>query len=200
MKTSIFFNDMLTKGAIVGCVMLVFGIAQAAATYYGGLSGFTISGLLSIVWFVLYCYLMYRFTRGYANIVLTERKDLPYFTYGNGLSYIIMVSMLAGIISALGNYLFLHHVIGYENYIDSYVKSLQDILMQAQIPASMADTYNTMFSTIKSQPEPSLFSSLLSGVSSNLILGTIVGLVVAAFTKREAQIFDNDNNKSGDEQ
>ena len=198
MKPSIFLNDILTKGAIIGALVLVANIAEISIIYYGGIKYMMISGLLAISLFGVYCYLMYRFTKNYASLVLSERKEIPYFTYGNGLAYAVSISMLAGVVIALGEYVFLHHIIGYENYINFYVKLLQDVLSQAQLPASMAGTYDEMFKAIQSQEEPSLFATVLSGVWSYLVVGTIVGLVVAAFTRRAPQIFDNKEEESNE--
>ncbi len=196
MKPSIFLNDMLTKGAILGGVMLVSSIAETSMLYYGNSPKWVmIMSLECIVAMVLYCYLIYRFTKGYATLVLSERKQMPFFTYGNGLSYATSISMLAGVIVALGGYMFRHYVVGYENYIANYVKLLQDWFSQSEVPASMMGTYEQMFKAIQSQEEPSLISSIFSGIWSYLLAGTIVGLIVAAFTKREPKIFDNQENQ-----
>lgn len=196
MKPSVFLNDMLTKGAILGGVMLLSSIAETSMLYYGGnyiwLAAMSVE---AIALFIVYITLTYRFTKGYANMVLSERKEIPFFTYGSGLSYVVSISMLAGVIVALGGYMFRHYVIGYENYISSYVKLLQDAISQAEVPASMVGTYEEMFSAIQSQDEPSLISTVLSGIWSYLVLGTFVGLFVAAFTKREPKIFDKKENE-----
>ena len=197
MKPSIFLNDMLTKGAILGGVMLLSSVAETSMLYYGNsMSWIMVMSVECIVAMAVYCYLVYRFTKGYATLVLSERKQMPFFTYGNGLSYATSVSMLAGVIVALGGYMFRHYIIGYENYITNYVKLLQGWLSQAEIPASMVGTYDQMFKTIQSQEEPSLIASIFSGVWTYLMAGTFVGLIVAAFTKREPKIFDNQENQN----
>jgi hypothetical protein len=196
MKPSIFLNDMLTKGAILGGVMLVSSIAETSMLYYGNSPKWIIvMSVECIVAMAVYCYLIYRFTKGYATLVLSERNQMPFFTYGNGLSYATSISMLAGIIVALGGYMFRHYVVGYENYIANYVKLLQDWFSQSEVPASMVGTYEQMFKTIQSQEEPSLISSIFSGVWSYLVAGTIVGLIVAAFTKHEPKIFENQDEQ-----
>ena len=43
--------------------------------------------------------------------------------------------MLAGVIVALGSYMFRHYVVGYENYIAATVKLLQDYLSQTEVPS-----------------------------------------------------------------
>ena len=192
MKPSIFLNDMLTKGAILGVVMLLSNVAELSMLYYGHSPQWIVTlGVEYLVSMVVYCYLLYRFTKNYANLVISERKEMPFFTYGNGFSYATSVSMLAGVIVALGGYMFRHYIIGYENYITAYVKLLQDWLSQNEVPASMVGTYEQLFQTLQSQEEPSLISSIFSGIWTYLMAGTFVGLIVAAFTKREPKIFDN---------
>ena len=197
MKPSIFLNDMLTKGAILGGAMLLSNIAENAMLYYGNSPKWLMAlGVEYLISLVVYCYLLYRFTKGYATLVLSERKAMPFFTYGNGFSYATSISMLAGVIVALGGYMFRHYVIGYENYMAVYVGLLQDIVSQSEVPASMVGTYEQMFQTIRSQEEPSLITSIFSGIWSYLMAGTFVGLIVAAFTKREPEIFDNKENQN----
>lgn len=197
MKPSIFLNDMLTKGAILGGVMLLSSVAETAMLYYGkSMSWIVVMSVECIVAMAVYCYLVYRFTKGYATLVLSERKQMPFFTYGNGFSYATSISMLAGVIVALGGYMFRHYVVGYENYVSATVKVLQDYLSQTEMPASMVGTYDQMFKTLQAQEEPSLISSIFSGVWTYLVAGTFVGLIVAAFTKREPKIFDNQENQN----
>lgn len=196
MKSSVFLNDMLTKGAILGAVMLLSNIAENSMLYYGNSAKWImLLGIEYLISLVVYCYLIYRFTKNYANLVVSERKEIPFFTYGNGLSYATSISMLAGVIVALGGYMFRHYIIGYENYITNYVKLLQDWFSTTEVPASMVGTYEQMFKVIQAQEEPSLISSIFSGVWSYLMAGTFVGLVVAAFTKRAPQIFDKKENE-----
>jgi hypothetical protein len=192
MKSSIFLNDMLTKGAILGGVMLLSNIAELSMLYYGNSPQWLmVLGIEYLVALVVYCYLLHRFTKNYATLVLSERKELPFFTFGNGLSYATSISMLAGVIVALGGYMFRHYVIGYENYITAYVKLIQDWLSQSEVPASMVGSYEQLFQTLRSQEEPSLVASIFSGVWTYLMAGTFVGLIVAALTKREPKIFDS---------
>lgn len=196
MKPSIFLNDMLTKGAILGGVMAASAIVEMMMLYYGGntawLTAMTVEVLVVVA---LYIWLTLRFTKGYAKLVLAEREKMPYFSYGSGLSYVISISMLAGVIAALGSYMFRHYIIGFENYMTANVKLIQDVLSQTEVPASMVGTYEQLFKAMQSQDEPSLISTLFSSVTNYLLAGTFVGLIVAAITKREPKIFDNQNEQ-----
>ena len=196
MKPSIFLNDIFTKGAILGVVMLASNIIETSMMYYGAtLSWVFATSIEILVVMALYCWLIFRFTKRHAELVVRERSEMPYFTYFNGLNYAIDISMLAGVVVGLGSYMFRHYVIGFENYIAGYVKLVQDIVSQSEVPASMIGTYEQMFKSIESQSEPSLISSIFSSVTNYLIAGTLVGLVVAAKTKREPKIFDEKNEQ-----
>ncbi len=196
MKPSVFLNDMLTKGAILGGVMLASNIAETAMFYYGGnMSWVMVMAVECFISMALYCYLVYRFTKGYATLVLSERQDMPYFTYGNGLSYATSISMLAGVIVALGGYMFRHYVVGYENYIATTIKVLHESLSQSPTPAAVASTYEQVFKALQTQEEPSLISTIFSGIWTYLVAGTFVGLIVAAFTRRAPEIFRNQDEQ-----
>lgn len=196
MKPSVYLNDILTKGALLGTVMLLSNILETAMMCYGKSSEWIAAITVEIlVASALYFWLLLRFTKGYAKLVLNERKEVPFFTFGNGLSYAVNISMLAGVIVALGGYMFRHYIVGFENYITAYVKLFQDALSQTEIPASMVNTYEQMFKAIESQNEPLLISTVLSSVWTYLVSGTIVGLIVASITKRTLKISDEQNEQ-----
>ena len=191
-----FLNHMLSKGAILGLVMLISHIAEQSALIYGATTTWTtIMGIEMVIAFVVYIILLRRFTKSYASLVLAERKDLPHFSYLNGLSYAISISALAGVIVGLGGFMFRHFIIGHEAYIAGYTALLQNALAGSQIPASMASTYEQIFEQIKNAPEPTLFSMILGSIWNYMLSGLIIGLFVAASTKRNPQIFDTNNEE-----
>ena len=192
MKSSIFLNDMLTKGAILGGVMLVSNIAETAIVSYGSNPSLIYAMAVEVIAVIaLYIWLLVRFTSNYANLVLAERKEMAYFTYGNGLSYVVSVSMLASVIVAVGGYMFRHYVVGFENYIANSVKLVEASLSQSEVPAASIGSYEQMFKAIQSQDEPSFISSIISNLWNYLLGGTFVGLFIAAKTRRAPKIFDN---------
>lgn len=200
MKTSVLWNDILTKGAILGGVMLASNIAETSMLIYGGTIGWmSAMSIECLAVMALYCYLIYRFTSNYANLVISERKDMPYFTYGNGYSYAVMISILAGVITALGSHIFLNYVVGYDNYVTATINIAQSAISQAELPSAMVGQYEQMLSAIQQQEAPSMMNKLFGSIWTYLLAGSFVGLIVAAFTKREPQMFDNQNEQN-DEQ
>ncbi|MBR6655497.1 MAG: DUF4199 domain-containing protein [Alistipes sp.] len=197
MNFSIFRNDVLTKGAILGCVMVALNIAKSSLFYYGGMSWALVLLLVILCALALYIYLAYRFTRNYAGLVVSERQQAPYFTYGEGLLYWVNVSMLAGVVVGCGEYVFMHYVIGYENFVANYIKLFQDALSQVKLTSQDINMLNELFTELQKAEEPSILSNIFGTVWTYLMSGTLVGLVIAAFTKREPMIggADNSNDK-----
>ena len=191
MKDSYFLHDVLSKGAVLGAIMLVSNIFEQAVLLYKGTLGWVgLMGLEMIVAAGVFVWLVYRFTKTYAQAVLDAQQGIKYFSYGSALGYAVVVSMLCGIIVAIGAYLFRHCIVGYENYTAGIVQTYQNLLTESKMPASLAGTYQQMFAQLKSQPEPSLWTSVFSGISSYFISGTLVGLIVAAFVKHTPDIFN----------
>lgn len=200
MDFSLYRNDLLTKGAILGCVMLASNIAETAMFYYGGLKWMMPLGLEMLVMAGVYIYLVYRFTKNFSLLAIAERKNLPYFTYGEGVMYAMNLSGLAGIVVALGGYVFMHYTIGYENFIAAYIKLFQEFFSQVPMASKDADMLRELFTEMQKAEEPTILANLLSSVSRYIMIGALVGLVVAAFTKRNIILFDTNNSNNEDEE
>ncbi len=190
MKNLNFGNEVLSKGAILGVLMLASNLVeQSVMVYKGTLGGISFIGLEMVVVMVIYVWLLYRFTKNYSLAVYDSRRDPKYFSYGEGLGYVVSVAVLAGIIVALGGYLFRHFAIGYDNYVEGYMQMMQNVLSSSEMPAAMESVYEQMFSQMESQSEPSLISTVISGAWSYLFSGTILGLIIAAIVKRAPNMF-----------
>ena len=195
MKNAPLLNDLLTKGAILGGVMLLANVAEVALASRATLGLVMLSGLIAVVSWVAFCYLSYRFTKNYDQVMIDSYEGLISFTYVNGVAYVVTVSMLAGVISSLGSYIFLHHIIGYETYINAYIKLINDMLSQAHLPESMVGVYDEMVRNLKSQPVPTLLTSIYSGVMIYSIFGLVAGLIIAIFTRRKSVLIDNNSDE-----
>lgn len=196
MNFSLLRNELLTKGAILGCVMLAFNIAETSMFYYGGMSWMLPLFIEMLLSMAMYIFLIYRFTRNYSNLVLAEREKAPFFAYGEGLLYAMNLSGLAGVIVAVGMHLYMHYVVGYDNFIGSYVKLFQEFFSQVPMQAREFNMIGEFLSEMQKAEEPSLISNLLSYVSRYIMTGAFVGFVVAAITKREPWVANNINNSN----
>jgi len=195
MKNVNFGNEVLSKGAILGVLMLASNLVEQSVMVYKGTMGWiSFIGLEMVVVTVAYVWLLYRFTKNYSLAVYESRRDPKYFSYGEGLGYVVSVAVLAGVIVALGGYLFRHFAIGYDTYIAGYMQMMQNVLSSSEVPAAMESVYEQMFSQMESQSEPSLISTVFSGAWSYLFSGTILGLIIAAMVKRAPKMFGDNVN------
>lgn len=194
MDRSILRNDILTKGAILGVVMLISRILETSILHYGGSILWIL--LLVLEWMavaIVYVILLNAFTRGYARKQLAIQKGFQHFSYSNGLSYAILISMLAGIIVAIGGYIFLHAVIGYDNFVDSNIAFITNAFREAK--TEIPQDVQVMLKDMKTNPALSIIDTVISSVWFYFLSGTVVGAIVAIFTRRKLQITNNNNEQ-----
>ncbi len=202
MKLNQFWNDLLTKGAILGGIMVASHCFEQCAIIYGGTMAWV--KVLGFEWLViaaLYIYLMFRFTKSYAANVMEQQGEVKVFTYGNGLSYMVAVSILVGTMVGVGGYILRHFVIGYTEYITLNAKAMVEIVKSSPEASAMVGDMNQLVNQIMQQAEPSIFSTIASSIWSYILVGLVVGLILAAFTKHTPKLFDtiDDNNNTKEE-
>lgn len=192
MSKSMYWNDILTKGAILGCVMLVSHIFEQAAVIYGkSMSWLTVMGLETIIAAVVFVWLLYRFTKQFSLSVMASQGDVKIFTYGNGLGYAVMVSLLAGVIVGLGAYIFHNLIVGHQTFVQGMLATLKDVVESSQISSTGLKAYNQSIAQYAAQPAPTIFSTLLSSVWNYMFWGTISALFIAAKTKHQSNLFND---------
>lgn len=192
MKQNLFLNSLLTSGAILGLVMLCSHIFEQCAVVYGGtMTWFSIMGFEMLATAALYVWMLYRFAKGYSLAVMDAQSGIKMFNYGRGLSYVVSVSTLSGVIVGLGRYILHSFVIGHQRYLTSMVTSVQTALSANPESSSLMSAYEPMLKKMMTQPEPGVFASIFSTVWSYMVWGMIVGLIVAAMVKREPNLFED---------
>ena len=183
-----YLNDVASKGAILGVMMLVSHIFEQYMIHNGNLARMGIVCIEMIVVFGLFIYLLYRFTKAYAARHSAEEG----FAYSKALGYVITLSLFASVIVGLGSYIFTHFIIGYDEYLNGVVNMYSNIISTAPVSSQMMSTYEQMLEQISSQPEPSILKTISSVLWNYLILGGMAGLIIAGVVKREPKIFDNE--------
>ena len=199
MSKSLFWNDILSKGAILGGVMLASHIFEQAAVIYGKSMGWlTVMGFESIFSAVVFVWMLYRFTKHYSEMVMATQGEIKSFTYGNGLSYAVLVAILAGIIVGVGGYIFHNLIAGHQAYVQGMIEAMKSAIASAQMPSATMKTYNQVLAQYAAQPAPTIFSTLASSAWNYMFWGTISGLIIAAKTKHEPQLFNHSNSNEAE--
>ncbi len=195
MINTYFWKDILNKGAILGVLMTLSAIFEQCAIIYGGtIFWMSAMGFEYVVSIVVYVWLIYRFAKHFSLQVMDMQKDIKTFSYAQGFLYVIMLSILTGVVVGLGTYIFRHFVVGYTEYVEATIRAMQNALKESQLPSSVTSSYKQLFAQMASQVEPTIFSVLLSSCWNYMFTGTLLGLVIAGIVKREPQLFNSDND------
>lgn len=200
-----FWMDVLRSAAILGVVMALSHIFEQYMLLFSSVDVLTASLIICfeyIAIIVVFVWLVYRFTRSVARNWI-DQVTLPdgnivevKFTYGRALSYILMVSMLAGVIVGLSNTIFID-IMGYDLFIEgnlnriNEVKLILDGMAGAEGSQALIADYNKMFEDyrelILTAERPSMFSNIISHMSNYMFSGGIVGLAIAYFARRNVK-------------
>lgn len=200
-----FWMDVLRSAAILGVVMSLSHVFEQYMLLFNRVDLLTASLIICfeyIAVIVVFVWLTFRFTRNVARnwidqVTLPDGNIIEVkFTYGRALSYILMVSMLAGVIVGLVNTIFID-IMGYDmfvmsnlNRIDELKAMLEGMAGAGSSQALIAD-YNNMFDdyreVILTAERPSMFSNIVSHMSNYMFSGGIVGLAIAYFARRNVK-------------
>lgn len=173
MKKQTFWSDASRYGAILGGVEIVFLLVGAL------LRG---NGLLSLLELVVFIYLLYRFTNRRATLYGASEG----YSYGNGLRFILWTSIFAGILCGA-------YEIVARNWI--FPAYYHEQLQQSLVVLSQLKLSNAQLSEVQAMSEKVSFSPIwivLGDTLGMLLRGLFFGLFVAAFTRREPDIFNEE--------
>lgn len=173
MKKQTFWSDASRYGAILGGVEIVFLLVGAL------LRG---NGLLSLLELVVFIYLLYRFTNRRATLYGASEG----YSYGNGLRFILWTSIFAGILCGA-------YEIVARNWI--FPAYYHEQLQQSLVALSQLKLSNAQLSEVQAMSEKVSFSPIwivLGDTLGMLLRGLFFGLFVAAFTRREPDIFNEE--------
>lgn len=200
-----FWMDVLRSAAILGVVMAISHVFEQYMLLFSSVDVLTASLIICfeyIAVIVVFVWLTFRFTRNVARNWI-DQVTLPdgnivevQFTYGRALSYILMVSMLAGVIVGITNTIFID-IMGYDMFVMGNLHRIDEVnaLLESMAAAEgsqvlIAD-YNKLFDDyrelILTAERPSMFSNIISHMSNYMFSGGVVGLAIAYFARRNVK-------------
>ncbi len=168
MRKQTFRSDASRYGAILGGVEIVFLLAGAL------LRG---NELLSLLELVVFIFLLYRFTLYGAA---------EGYSYGNGLRFIFWISIFAGVVCGA------YEIVARNWLFPAYY---HEQLQQSLVVLSQLKLSNAQLSEVQTMSETVTFSPIwivLGDTLGMLLRGLFFGLFVAAFIRREPDIFNEE--------
>ena len=194
--------DVLRSSAILGVVMAISHIFERHIMLFSGLSLGTSSLILlleGLVAAVVFVGMLYYFTRRLAKgwdekvEFMGQVLDVK-FSYSRALSYVLTVSMLASIIVGVASTIYVD-VVGYDVYIAAQIDYVQETVdfvkaygqMSGDEGVLSAKGMENMIMQMETSERPSMFATIISLMSSYMLYGGLVGLVIAAVARRNVK-------------
>lgn len=168
-----FWNEVCKYGAIIGLVMSVAFVIEQSLMLSGW---FSTMGLVWVLAAVVYIVLLYRFAK--------RRREQVTVTgfFWHGLGFILALILASAMIK--GGRIPLLHITGYSEYIDRYTSALIRSAEEGKFPASMEGVFAEMLKTIQEASEPSIQATVGASIWGNLIVGLVLGLILAGKSGR----------------
>ncbi len=182
-----FWDDVAKYGLLLGIVMGASKIFEQSLVINGGLD---YAGWVVLEWLlfaVLFFAILFRVTKKHAAL----SDPALGFSYGQGIGYMILISVFAAVPVTCLYYVYINSIVGYDNYIEGLIAMMVSALEAQPVDASMADVMEMLIDELRMQPQASIFSSLISTVFQYAFAGSFAGLILAGFTARKPEIFEN---------
>ena len=183
-----YWHDVLRSGAILGLVMALSSIFERYLLLASNLTLGTATMLYlgeAVVACVVFIWLIVRFTR-----CRRDAGDPRFgFNYSTALSYILLISMLAGVIVGVAGTIFTS-AIGYDAYIAGNITRLEEAKTLYEglgVGASDLVLFDEMVHRIRTAPQPTMLQNVLASFSNYILFGGIPGLIIAGVLSRKPQ-------------
>lgn len=194
MEGKTFWNEAAKWGVIVGVLLSVSFVLENLMTVSGRMGLYYLMMLEWIGVVVLHFWLLLRFVQSRSSLYGAADG----FTFGQGYGCVMVVSAFAGVIVGVVQAVYLHLIIGYQNYIDRTIEAMTGLISKSgsQMPASFEGMLEQSFQQLRTAPVPSVLESVWSGLFSSLLFGAVFGLIIAAIAARTPRPFDETNENA----
>lgn len=190
MKDKDFWNDVAKYGALLGILMGASRILKMSMYLSGNLTYMLLTILIGLLFAFIFCLILIKAAKARAAKV----DPILGFSYGQGVSYMILVSLFAAVPVTLLYYIYEYTIVGFDNSILQQTRVATDIFnsyAQIMTKDQMKDA-EQYIKLIKEQPKLSIFEMLYGTMFSYAFIGGIVGVLFAGLAKRKPQIFDKE--------
>ena len=184
-----FWSDVLRSGAIIGGVMSLSRIFERYMLSLSEIDIMRSSAIYAIEWLVaavVLIWLLARYAKRRANAVPVEIG----VTYSYMLSFILLTSMLAGVLVGVADTLFIS-IVGYENYVMGFVgriDQLQTLYIERGVPVESLTFLDEMSTQMRQVEQPTIFAAVFNLLeiyaASCLIPGFVIAAIVSSRHRR----------------
>lgn len=183
-----FWSDVLRSGAILGGVMSLSYIFERYLLAFSDMALLKASAIYSLEWLVacvVFVWMLARFTRRRAEALPSEIT----VTYSYLLSYILLTSMLSGVLVGVADTLYIS-AMGYDLYVSGLVgriEQLQQLYLDMGISASEMTIFEQYANQLRYVEQPSMMLTVLGKLQTYAIMGCIPGFIIASVNSRRVR-------------
>lgn len=183
-----FWYDVMRSGAILGIVMMLSRIFEHYVLFYSSIELTTMSVLYfgeAILSCVVFIWLLLRFSRRRAAACDPQVG----FSYGMGLSYILLISMFAGVIVGVGDTIFTS-IMGYDAYVEGVmwrINDLKQLYHKMGVSTSELGIFDEFAHAMRTSTQPSMLSSVFTAFNNYILFGALPGFIIAGVVSRKPE-------------
>ena len=181
----VFWSEVLRSGAILGGVMSLSFIFERYVLAFSDMELLKASAIYFTEWLVacvVFIWLLARFTRRRANVLPVEMGS----TYSYLLSYILLTSMLSGVLVGVADTLYIS-LMGYDVYVTGLIgriDQLKQMYLDMGISASDMTFLEEYTTQLRYMEQPSMLATVFSQLQMYAIMGCIPGFIIASVNSR----------------
>lgn len=181
----VFWSEVLRSSAILGGVMSLSFIFERYVLAFSDMELLKASAIYFTEWLVacvVFIWLLARFTRRRANVLPVEMGS----TYSYLLSYILLTSMLSGVLVGVADTLYIS-LMGYDVYVSGLIgriDQLKQMYLDMGISASDMTFLEEYTTQLRYMEQPSMLATVFSQLQMYAIMGCIPGFIIASVNSR----------------
>ncbi|MFR9649708.1 MAG: DUF4199 family protein [Rikenellaceae bacterium] len=194
MLQKLLWNDIARNGVLIGLVMSGFRLFDISTMMSGSVNFAVITSISNILSFVIYVVLV-----RYAVVKFEAKlpEQIP-FGYMQSLSFISLTSILASVWVAFSSTVVISQVVGFENYIDGYISSVNAMI---EMGGDSLGDFSTQFAattieSLKSSKEPTIIDSIFGTAFIYIMKSLIVGVPLSIWTRRKVKPVSNSKEQA----
>lgn len=197
MRGSIFWNDALKYGAILGVVMSLSMIFEHYILYYSDVALGKAMTLYLLEWVAvvgIYIWLLYRFTKNFSNNFEPEEG----FSFVMGIGFAMTLNLLVAVIVGMASTIF-YSIAGFEGLIEGYIGRIDEMMSTVGdnnlAMQSLAADMDALRDNVRAMEQPSMLMSIVGTVSNYVMWGIVIDAIIALVLRRKPVFVDRHNDE-----
>lgn len=177
-------NKAAMWGLILGVVMSLSKVVESALIITGDVTNYVYLSIEWIVVSIMYVYIIYRANKERAKAMPSQMG----YNLRNVLNFTILISIFAAVIVGITTHIYIvNYIGGYDVYIQKSITSMAKIYSEVGVNENLESLLMDVESSVEAvrNDPPTILTTMMSAISSYIISGFILSLVLSIFIRRK---------------